>query len=117
MEWRPRCWRPSRCRAASSLSGSMRRVYLSPASKADPKRRGQGRNSMVNVCMVGHGMMGTWHSEGLKRADCQLHTVVGRVPGKATAPKAGRQPESTAEFAARYGYQKWATSLDEALND
>jgi 2-hydroxy-4-carboxymuconate semialdehyde hemiacetal dehydrogenase len=72
---------------------------------------------MVNVCMVGHGMMGTWHSEGLKRADCQLHTVVGRVPGKATAPKAGRQPESTAEFAARYGYQKWTTSLDEALND
>lgn len=72
---------------------------------------------MLNVCMVGHGMMGAWHSEGLKSADCQLHTVVGRVPDHTALPQAGRRPESTAEFAAKYGYQKWTTSLEEALCD
>ncbi len=72
---------------------------------------------MLNVCMVGHGMMGAWHSEGLKGADCQLHTVVGRVPGSAVRPQAGRPPGSTAEFAASYGYEKWTTSFDEALSD
>ena len=72
---------------------------------------------MLNVCMVGHGMMGAWHSEGLKGADCQLHTVVGRQPGGVVRPQSGRVPESTAEFAARYGYAKCTTSFDEALND
>ncbi len=34
---------------------------------------------MLNVCMVGHGMMGIWHSEALRNLDeCRLHTVVGR---------------------------------------
>jgi 2-hydroxy-4-carboxymuconate semialdehyde hemiacetal dehydrogenase len=75
---------------------------------------------MLNVCMIGHGMMGIWHSEALRRAHCQLHTVVGRAPTPTpagTAPTAGRRPESTAEFAARYGYKKWTTNLDEALED
>src|SRR5688572_20073695 len=75
---------------------------------------------MVNVCMVGHGMMGIWHSEALLREpDCQLHTVVGRPagPGGEPAQGAGRQPGSTEEFATRYGYKKWTTSLDEALDD
>jgi 2-hydroxy-4-carboxymuconate semialdehyde hemiacetal dehydrogenase len=72
---------------------------------------------MLNVCMVGHGMMGTWHSEGLKQADCQLHTVVGRAKAPSTTPTAGRQPPSTEEFAAQYGYQKWTTDLGEALDD
>jgi 2-hydroxy-4-carboxymuconate semialdehyde hemiacetal dehydrogenase len=76
---------------------------------------------MVNVCMIGHGMMGIWHSEALKRVpDCQLHTVVGRAPDPAkareTAPAAGRRPASTEEFAAKYGYKKWTTNLDDALN-
>ena len=31
----------------------------------------------MNVCMVGYGMMGTWHSESLKNHDCVLHTLVG----------------------------------------
>ena len=72
---------------------------------------------MLNVCMVGHGMMGTWHSEGLKGTDCQLHTVVGRAPGGTVQPRSGRAPDSTAEFAAKYGYQKCTTNFDEALND
>jgi 2-hydroxy-4-carboxymuconate semialdehyde hemiacetal dehydrogenase len=74
---------------------------------------------MVNVCLIGHGMMGGWHSEGLKQADCRLHTVVGRA--KATAPRStsgpGRRAGSTEEFAARFGYQKWTTDLEEALSD
>jgi 2-hydroxy-4-carboxymuconate semialdehyde hemiacetal dehydrogenase len=59
----------------------------------------------MNICMVGHGMMGVWHSEGLKGADCCLHTVVGR------------RAEPTEEFAAKFGYRKWVTRLDDALND
>jgi 2-hydroxy-4-carboxymuconate semialdehyde hemiacetal dehydrogenase len=75
---------------------------------------------MHNVCMVGHGMMGIWHSEALRRLDdCQLHTVVGRPrkPESAPVPTVGRAPESTEEFAARYGYKKWTTDLGEALDD
>lgn len=75
---------------------------------------------MVNVCLVGHGMMGIWHSEALKRVpDCVLHTVVGRAPDPARTaqPGAGRRPSSTEEFAAKYGYKKWTTDLDDALRD
>jgi 2-hydroxy-4-carboxymuconate semialdehyde hemiacetal dehydrogenase len=58
-----------------------------------------------NICMVGYGMMGVWHSEALRRTDAVLHTVVGR------------RAEAAAEFAQRYGYQRATTSLDEALAD
>jgi len=58
-----------------------------------------------NICMVGYGMMGVWHSEGLKGADCVLHTIVG--------PK----PEKAAEFAAKYGYAKHTTDFAAALRD
>ena len=59
----------------------------------------------MNVCMVGYGMMGVWHSEALKRTDAVLHTVVGR------------RPEAARAFAKRFGYRKWTLSLDEALSD
>jgi 2-hydroxy-4-carboxymuconate semialdehyde hemiacetal dehydrogenase len=59
----------------------------------------------MNVCMVGYGMMGQWHSEALKKTDAVLHTIVGR------------RPEATKEFAEKYGYRKWSTSFDEALAD
>ncbi len=76
---------------------------------------------MVNVCLVGHGMMGVWHSEALqKKTNANLHTVVGRKPAPqdpATAATAGRKPPSTAQFAERFGYQKWTTDLGEALAD
>jgi len=29
----------------------------------------------MNVCMVGYGMMGVWHTEALQRTDAVLHTV------------------------------------------
>ena len=32
----------------------------------------------MNICMVGYGMMGVWHSEALQRTDATLHTVIGR---------------------------------------
>lgn len=75
---------------------------------------------MLNVCMVGHGMMGIWHSEALQRVDdCQLHVVVGRpkAPVSGPEPTVGRRPASTEEFAARYGYKKWTTDVGEALAD
>jgi 2-hydroxy-4-carboxymuconate semialdehyde hemiacetal dehydrogenase len=59
----------------------------------------------MNVCMVGYGMMGVWHSEALKRTDATLHTLVGR------------RAEAASEFALRHGYGKWTTSLEEALAD
>jgi 2-hydroxy-4-carboxymuconate semialdehyde hemiacetal dehydrogenase len=59
----------------------------------------------MNICMIGYGMMGVWHSEALKRADAVLHTLVGR------------RGEAAKEFAERYGYRKWTLSLDEALAD
>ena len=59
----------------------------------------------MNVCMVGYGMMGMWHSEALQRTGAVLHTVVGR------------RPEAAQEFARRFGYRKWTVSLDEALAD
>jgi 2-hydroxy-4-carboxymuconate semialdehyde hemiacetal dehydrogenase len=67
-------------------------------------------------------MMGVWHSEALQRVpDCRLHTVVGRAPARdaqgTPLPTAGRRGLSTEEFAAKYGYQKWTTNLDDALND
>jgi 2-hydroxy-4-carboxymuconate semialdehyde hemiacetal dehydrogenase len=60
----------------------------------------------MNICMVGYGMMGVWHSEALlKEPGAVLHTLVGR------------RPEAAAEFASRYGYRRVAASLDEALAD
>ena len=60
----------------------------------------------MNICMVGYGMMGAWHSEALlHESDVVLYTVVGR------------RPEAAQEFAARYGYRRWTLSLDEALAD
>lgn len=59
----------------------------------------------MNICMVGYGMMGVWHSEALRNASVTLHTVVGR------------RAEPAQEFATRFGYRRWTLSLDEALAD
>ena len=55
--------------------------------------------------MVGHGMMGLWHTEALRDSGAILHTLVGR------------RPDSTRSFAENHGYLSWTTSLDEALAD
>jgi 2-hydroxy-4-carboxymuconate semialdehyde hemiacetal dehydrogenase len=59
----------------------------------------------MNICMVGHGMMGTWHTENLSQTDCRLHTLVGV------------SPEPTVSFAARHGYAKWTVDYIGALQD
>jgi 2-hydroxy-4-carboxymuconate semialdehyde hemiacetal dehydrogenase len=59
----------------------------------------------MNVCMVGYGMMGDWHSLALARAGAVLHTLVGR------------RPEAARAFAERHGYGRWTLELDEALAD
>ncbi len=60
---------------------------------------------VANICMIGHGMMGVWHSEALQDQPCRLHTVVGR------------RPAPTAEFAGRYGYLNWTVDFAAALAD
>src|SRR3954452_9530856 len=114
----PMCWPQNHCPAVFLRFASTLRAYQLAASRV----RAIGRKHvMLNVCMLGHGMMGTWHSQALQAVqDCQLHTVVGRpVDPAAEKPSgaAGLKPSSTAEFAAEYGYKKWTTSLDEALAD
>src|SRR3954469_19563799 len=59
----------------------------------------------MNVCIVGYGMMGDWHSQALARAGAVLHTLVGR------------RPEAARAFAERHGYGRWTLELDEALAD
>lgn len=88
------------------------RIYRQPW-EAGAKRHRASRSvgsyrrtiAVMNICVVGHGMMGTWHSDALLEADCVLHTLVGR------------RPKPAQEFAARYGYRKWTTDLNEALAD
>ncbi|MBD2837858.1 Gfo/Idh/MocA family oxidoreductase [Pseudomonas sp. JM0905a] len=53
--------------------------------------------------MIGHGMMGTWHSQSLRDADCVLHTLVGR------------EADATEAFAMDYGYLHWCVDYREAL--
>lgn len=59
----------------------------------------------MNICMVGHGMMGEWHTNSLKETDCQLHTLVGR------------RPEPTSQFAKSHGYKHWTTDFDKAIEN
>jgi hypothetical protein len=33
---------------------------------------------VLNICLVGHGTMGVWHSTALEGTDTRLPTVVGR---------------------------------------
>ena len=60
---------------------------------------------MLNVCMVGYGMMGDWHSQALAKSDAVLHTLVGR------------RAEPALEVCRTLGYRRWLLSLDEALAD
>ncbi|WP_262137618.1 Gfo/Idh/MocA family protein [Pseudomonas sp. Marseille-Q5117] len=57
----------------------------------------------MNICMIGHGMMGTWHSQSLQNTDCVLHTLVGR------------EAEATEAFAREYGYRHWFVDYQQAL--
>lgn len=60
----------------------------------------------MRIGMIGHGMMGVWHSDALKK-----------IPGVTLQVVAGRRPEPTAEFAAKYGYARSTTNVDDLLAD
>ena len=57
----------------------------------------------MNICVIGHGMMGVWHTESL--------------PSGSRYYLVGRRSEPTREFALQYGYAKWSVSIEEALSD
>jgi 2-hydroxy-4-carboxymuconate semialdehyde hemiacetal dehydrogenase len=59
----------------------------------------------MNVGMVGHGMMGEWHSGVMATAGAVPHTLVGRRPGPTSA------------FALCHGYRRWTLDLAEVLAD
>jgi 2-hydroxy-4-carboxymuconate semialdehyde hemiacetal dehydrogenase len=63
------------------------------------------RAKNMKVCMVGYGMMGTWHSEALNDTHHELHVAVGR------------REEPLAAFAQKFGYRHWTTNLAAALAD
>ncbi len=60
---------------------------------------------MMNICMIGHGMMGAWHSLALADTNCVLHTVVGR------------RETATSAFAQQHGYRHWTTNSADAFAD
>jgi 2-hydroxy-4-carboxymuconate semialdehyde hemiacetal dehydrogenase len=61
---------------------------------------------MIRICMIGHGMMGTWHSDGLKnREDAILHTIVGK------------ERDAVSGFARHYGYRNVSTNWAAAIGD
>lgn len=64
---------------------------------ADPSR--------LCIGMIGHGMMGVWHSRNLEGLAAVPHTIVGR------------QDEPTRAFAAEHGYAHATTDLDAILAD
>lgn len=64
------------------------------------------RGQMLNICMIGHGMMGRWHSKTLaSEPHCRCYMLVGR------------RAEATAAFAVEHGYYRWTIDLEEALAD
>lgn len=59
----------------------------------------------MNICVVGYGMMGGWHSDALIQTEVCLHSLVGR------------HADARQAFARPYGYAKRTTHLDEAFPD
>ena len=71
------------------------------ADKNDPK-------GTVGIAMIGNGFAAEFHTTNYKRT----HGVDARLVGVF-----GPRPEATAEFAARHGYEKTYSSIDELLSD
>ena len=59
----------------------------------------------MNICLVGYGSIARSHLQALATEPVTMHTVMGRVA------------ESTAAFAAEFGFRRHTTDLDEALAD
>lgn len=59
---------------------------------------------MINICLIGHGMMGVWHSEALRgHAKVNLHSVVGK------------EQKPVEQFAKEYGFSYAMTNMLEAI--
>ena len=59
----------------------------------------------LSCCLVGYGGIAEFHAEALKQIEgVRLHTLMGR------------RAEKTEEFAARHGFDRTTTSLEEALS-
>jgi 2-hydroxy-4-carboxymuconate semialdehyde hemiacetal dehydrogenase len=85
---------------------SRRPAYASGVLKSERLGRiTHRRDRLMNVCMVGHGMMGTWHSDNLKTTGAAPHTLVGV------------QSDLTAAFAAAHGYLNWTVDYAAALRN
>ncbi|MCB1991784.1 MAG: Gfo/Idh/MocA family oxidoreductase, partial [Geminicoccaceae bacterium] len=61
--------------------------------------------SPLRIGMIGHGMMGVWHSQNLDDLAAVKGTIVGR------------RQEPTEAFAAEHGYARATTDLDSMLAD
>jgi 2-hydroxy-4-carboxymuconate semialdehyde hemiacetal dehydrogenase len=59
----------------------------------------------IPIGMIGHGMMGVWHSRNLDGLEAVPHTIVGR------------RAEPTEAFAKEHGYARATTDLDAMLAD
>ena len=59
----------------------------------------------IRIGMIGHGMMGVWHSQNIEGLEAVPHTIVGR------------RAEPTEAFAEEHGYGRAATDLDAMLAD
>ncbi|QGY33054.1 Gfo/Idh/MocA family protein [Pantoea cypripedii] len=59
----------------------------------------------MNICMVGYGMMGTWHSRALRHGKDTLHTLVGHDLAKA------------AKFAQEFGYACVSDDYQQAFSN
>lgn len=60
---------------------------------------------MKNLCLIGHGMMGTWHAQALRdHPGVTLHSVVGR------------ELPAVSSFATQYGFTHAFTDMIAAVN-
>ncbi|MGW4931013.1 Gfo/Idh/MocA family protein [Agromyces sp. NPDC004153] len=72
------------------------------------QRRTQGP---LRVAMIGHGFMGAAHSQGWRTAP----RVFGLPAEPEMAVIVGRNPETVAESAAKWGWAEWATDWREVI--
>ena len=59
----------------------------------------------MRLCFVGYGSIAEAHAKAFRELGCEFQCVVGRVP------------ESTREFAERWGFRRWTLELEDGLGD
>jgi predicted dehydrogenase len=69
-------------------------------------------NDVLRVAMIGHGFMGAAHSQGWRTAP----RVFGLPAEPEMAVIVGRNPETVAESAPKWGWAEWATDWREVIS-